>query len=88
MIRSQTSDKQKRAVYQTEIGNSDDTDYPQDEMYDSRNKAYHVEKDVSDILVNNSNSNCSDNNGKLINCRRHSFQDISGTNRHRNRKIV
>jgi hypothetical protein len=36
-----------------------------DEIYDSGYKAYHVNTDISEILVNNTNTNCFGNNGKL-----------------------
>jgi hypothetical protein len=56
--------KQKRAVYQTEIDNYDDTDYLHDDIYDSGYEAYHVGTDISEILVNNTNTNRFGNNGK------------------------
>jgi hypothetical protein len=57
--------KQKHAVYQTEIGNYNDTDYPHDNIYDSGYKAYHVDTEISEIMLNNSNMNCFGNNGKF-----------------------
>jgi hypothetical protein len=57
--------KQKRAVYQTEIDNYGDTDYPHDDIYDSGYKTYHVDTDISEILVYNTNTNRFGNNGKL-----------------------
>jgi hypothetical protein len=56
--------KQKRAVYQTQIDNYDDTDYPHDDIYDSGYEAYHVDTDISEILVNTTNTNRFGNNGK------------------------
>jgi hypothetical protein len=56
--------KQKRAVYQTEIDNYDDTEYPLDDINDSGYKAYHVDTDIREIMVNNTNSNRFGNNGK------------------------
>jgi hypothetical protein len=56
--------KQKRAVYQTEIDNYDHTEYPHDDIYDSGYKAYHIDTDNSEIMVNNTNTNPFGNNGK------------------------
>jgi hypothetical protein len=47
------------------IDNYDDTDYPHDDIYDSGYKAYHVDTDISEILVNNTNTNRFGYNGKL-----------------------
>jgi hypothetical protein len=56
--------KQKRAVYKTEIDNYDDMDYPHDNINDSGYKAYHVDTDISEILVNNTSTNRFGNNGR------------------------
>jgi hypothetical protein len=44
-------------VYQTEIDSCDDTDYPDDAIHDSGYKAYHVDADILEIMVNNTNTN-------------------------------
>jgi hypothetical protein len=59
------SGKQKRAAYQTKIGNYDETECPHDDIYDSGYKAYHVDTDILDMLVNNTNTNCFGSNGKF-----------------------
>jgi hypothetical protein len=56
--------KQKCAVYQTEIDNYDATDYPHDDINDSGYKAYYVDTDISEIIVNNTNTNNFGNTGK------------------------
>jgi hypothetical protein len=56
--------KQNRAVYQTKINKYDDTDYLHDYIYESGYKAYHVNTDISKILVKRTNTNCFGNNGK------------------------
>jgi hypothetical protein len=56
--------KQRRAVYQSEIENYDDTDYPHDDIYDSGYEPYQVNTDISEIPGNNTNTNCFGNNGK------------------------
>jgi hypothetical protein len=57
--------KHKRAVYQTKIDNNDDTEYQYDDIYDNGNEAYHVDTDISEIMVNNTITNCFGNNGKF-----------------------
>jgi hypothetical protein len=57
--------KQKRAVYQTEIGKYDDSDYPHDDIYDSGYEAYHVDTHILDIMVNTTFTNCFGNNDKF-----------------------
>jgi hypothetical protein len=55
--------KQKHAVYQTEIDNYDDTEYPHDDIFDSGYKAYHVDTDILAIMVINTITNRFGNNG-------------------------
>jgi hypothetical protein len=43
--------------------NYDDTNYPHDDIYDSGYKAYHVNTDMSEILVSNTNTNRFGDNG-------------------------
>jgi hypothetical protein len=54
--------KEKSAVYQTEIGNYDDT---HDDIYDSGHNVYHVDTDILDILLKNINTNGFGNNVKF-----------------------
>jgi hypothetical protein len=56
--------KQKRAVYQTETGDYDATDYPHDDFYDSGYNAHHVDTDILETLVNNNKTNYFGNNCK------------------------
>jgi hypothetical protein len=64
-LRLKLPGKQKHEVYQTKIGNYDDMHYPQDDVYDSGYEAYHIDADMLEILVNNSNTNHSVKNGKI-----------------------
>jgi hypothetical protein len=56
--------KQKRAVYHTKIDNYDDKDYPLGDIHDSGYKAYHVDREILEILVNNTITNHFGNSGK------------------------
>jgi hypothetical protein len=79
--------KQKRSVYQTEIDNYNDADYPHDDINDREFKAYHVNTDISEIMVNKPILIVLVTMVNMNRRKQHSFQEMNGTNWQRNRKI-